>query len=409
MPPDPSARFLMRCFSKHYREAHLAPPDRFSRREYGFMFFDRGFVMRHLAFPTRAALKKYLVEQVPSHAYYSSAYYERPDAPTMAEKKWLGADLIFDLDADHVEGTKGLPYEQMLEHVKREVVVLIDEFLLGDLGFDAGHMKIVFSGGRGYHVHVRDPMVTKLSSHERREIVDYITGTALDMDWVFPVTPFEAARFKERVGVAYKRAMPRLEDGGWRRRIRKGIDGLLEELDALPEEEGRLRLKELFAGTVKEIGARTIEGVYDDLFAGAKGRRGVDRMRSEDTFEIFSEKRHADAFIDVVERKVRPRVKGETDEPVTSDIKRLIRLPGSLHGKTGFEVIPMSRERLDMFDPFLEAVPEAFGDAHVRVLCEKPASVRLKGELFSLDEGENEVPEYAAVHLVCRRLATVKA
>ena len=204
----------MRCFSKHYREAHLALPDRFSRREYGFMFFDRGFVMRHLAFPTRATLKKYLVEQVPSHAYYSSAYYERPDAPTMAEKKWLGADLIFDLDADHVEGTKGLPYEEMLEHVKREVVVLIDEFLLGDMGFDAGHMKIVFSGGRGYHVHVRDPMVTKLSSHERREIVDYITGTALDMDWVFPATPFEAARFKERVGVAYKRAMPRLEDAG---------------------------------------------------------------------------------------------------------------------------------------------------------------------------------------------------
>jgi len=408
MPPDPSARFLMRCFSKHYREAHLALPDRFSRREYGFMFFDRGFVMRHLAFPTRAALKKYLVEQVPSHAYYSSAYYERPDAPTMAEKKWLGADLIFDLDADHVEGTKGLPYEEMLEHVKREVVVLIDEFLLGDLGFDPGHMKIVFSGGRGYHVHIRDPMVTKLSSHERREIVDYITGTALDMDWVFPVTPFEATRFKERVGVAYKRAMPRLEDGGWRRRIRKGIDGLLAELDALPEEEGRLRLKELFAGTAKEIGARTIEGVYDDLFSGSKGRRGADRMRSEDTFEVFSEKRHADAFIDVVERKVRPRVKGETDEPVTSDIKRLIRLPSSLHGKTGFEVIPMSRERLDTFDPFLEAVPDAFGDAPVSVLCEKPVSVRLKGEQFSLDEGENEVPEYAAVHLVCRRLAAVK-
>lgn len=409
MPPDPSARLLMRCFSKHYREARLALPDRFSRREYGFMFFDRGFVMRHLAFPTRAALKKYLVEQVPSHAYYSSAYYERPDAPTMGEKKWLGADLIFDLDADHVEGTKGLPYEQMLEHVKREVIVLIDEFLLGDLGFDAGHMKIVFSGGRGYHVHIRDPMVTKLSSHERREIVDYITGTALDMDWVFPATPFEAARFKERVGVAYKRAMPRLEDGGWRRRIRRGIDGLLAELDALPEEEGRLRLKELFAGTAKEIGARTIEGVYDDLFSGSKGRRGADRMRSEDTFEVFSEKRHADAFIDVVERKVRPRVKGETDEPVTSDIKRLIRLPSSLHGKTGFEVIPMSRERLDTFDPFLEAVPEAFGDAPVSVLCEKPVSVRLKGEQFSLDEGENEVPEYAAVHLVCRRLAAVKA
>ena len=104
----------MSMFSKHYREAALAMPDRFAKREFGFMFFDRDFVMRHLGFPTRAALKKYLVEQVPSHAYYSCAYYEKPDAPTMAEKKWLGADLIFDLDADHVEGAKDLPYEKML-------------------------------------------------------------------------------------------------------------------------------------------------------------------------------------------------------------------------------------------------------------------------------------------------------
>jgi len=408
MPSDTSARFLMKCFSRHYRKAHLALPDRFSRREYGFMFFDRDFVMRHLAFPTQAALKKYLVEQAPSHAYYSSAYYEQPAAPTMAEKKWLGADLIFDLDADHVEGAKGLPYEQMLQRVKREVIVLIDEFLLGDLGFAADDMKIVFSGGRGYHVHVRDRAVTNLSSHERREIVDYITGTDLDMDWVFPATPFEAGRFKDKIGVAHKRTMPRLADGGWKRRIRKGTDDLLKELEALPAEDAMHRLKDLLSGSSRDIGPRTIEGVYDDLFAGEKGRRGVDRMRSENTFEVFSEKRHADAFMDVVERKVRLRVKGETDEPVTSDVKRLIRLPSSLHGKTGFEVVPMTRDRLDTFDPFLEAVPEAFGDERVNVICADAVSVRLRDEGFSLDEGENEVPEFVAVYLTCRKLAAVK-
>ncbi|MCA1813180.1 MAG: hypothetical protein LC624_04420 [Halobacteriales archaeon] len=32
---------------------------------------------------------------------------------------------------------------------------------------------------------------------------------------------------------------------------------------------------------------------------------------------------------------------GETDEPVTSDVKRLIRLPGSVHGKTGLRVVPV--------------------------------------------------------------------
>ena len=106
MPSDESVRFVMDRFSKYYRETPIFMPERFSKREFGFMFFDRQFVMRHLGFPTRAALKKYLVEHVPSHVYYSCAYYEKPNAPTMVEKKWQGADLIFDLDADHVEGAQ---------------------------------------------------------------------------------------------------------------------------------------------------------------------------------------------------------------------------------------------------------------------------------------------------------------
>ena len=382
-------------------------PDRFSKREFGFMFFDRDFVMRHLSFPSRAALKKYLVEQVPSHVYYSCAYYEKPDAPTMAEKKWLGADLIFDLDADHVEGAKNLPYDKMLEKVKVEVIRLIDEFLLGDLGFEEDDLRIVFSGGRGYHIHISNPRVLKLSSHERREIVDYVTGTGLDIDWVFPPTSFETGRFMDRIDTSQKRRMPSEADYGWRGRIRTGIQRLFSELDGLDRVTGLTRLRQLVSKADIEIGKKTLEGMYDDLFEGKKGSRGIDRMRSEDAFEVFSEKRHTDAFLAIVEVMVKGNMKGETDEPVTSDIKRLIRLPSSLHGKTGFEVVPMSRDRLTSFNPFDDAVSKAFGNKLEKVVCEKPMEVRLKGEIHSLDEGSNEVPEYVAVHLICRRLATI--
>ncbi len=407
MATDASVRFVMNMFSRHYRESGLVMPERFAKREFGFMFFDRDFVMRHLAFPTRAALKKYLVEQVPAHAYYSCAYYETPDAPTMAEKKWQGADLIFDLDADHVEGAKSLPYEKMLERVKVEVRRLIDEFLLGDLGFGEEELKIVFSGGRGYHIHVNSPRVLRLSSHERREIVDYVTGTGLDIDWIFPESTFETGRFMDKVEVAQKRGMPSLEDGGWRARIRRGIDSLLADLDGKDSEAGLAGLRQIVKDSGLDIGRKTVEGVYEDLFGGRPGQRGVDRMRSENAFEVFSEKRHVDAFLSIVDVLVKGRMKGETDEPVTSDIKRLIRLPSSLHGKTGFEVVPMSRETLDTFDPFMDAVPKAFGSADVAVTAEKPVSVKLRGEQFSLHEGENAVPEFAATYLVCRRLASI--
>ncbi len=410
MPVDATMRFVMNVFQRHYREVDLAMPERFAKREYGFMFFDRQFVMRHLGFPTRAALKNYLVEQVPAHAYHSCAYYEKPDAPTMVEKKWLGADLIFDLDADHVQGTEGLSYEQMLVRVKEEMRRLLDEFLLGDLGFDADELKIVFSGGRGYHVHIASPKVLRLSSHERREIVDYIVGTDLDMDWVFPETVFETgAKFKDVTRPGHRRAMPRLDEGGWRTRMRKGIDALLGELEALGEHEAKALLAKMAAEAQKDIGKKTVDGLYKDLFVGAQGRRGVDVIREKDAFEVFTEKRNADAFIALAATKVKGRMRGETDEPVTSDIKRLIRLPRSLHGKSGFEVIPMTRDEFDDFDPFDDAVSPAFGDDPVRLTLEKPAEVRLRGVRHSIDTGPAVVPEHVAVFLVCRKLARIES
>ncbi|MDH3364618.1 MAG: DNA primase catalytic subunit PriS [Thermoplasmata archaeon] len=407
MVSDESRKFVARQFARHYRDSPLAMPDRFAKREFGFMFFDRRFMMRHMAFPSRAALKRYLVENVPAHAYYSTAYYEKPDAPTMGEKKWLAADLLFDLDADHVRGAEDLPYEHMLERVKKEVVRLLDEFLLGDLGFDNTDLKVVFSGGRGYHVHVHDPKVLRLSSHERREIVDYVTGTDLDLDWVFPSTPFEQSRYRDRTGVTYRRAMPKIGDGGWRGRIRKGVEELLSELEDLPEEDAKKRIADGLSSSKRDIGAKTVGGLYADLFAKSRGISGAGRIRKEDTYEVFSEKRHSEAFLELVNLRVRGDVKGETDEPVTSDIRRLIRLPSSLHGKTAFEVIPMTRDDLDDFDPFVDAVPRAFEETDVGVSCEKAVSVELRGERFELDEGRNNVPAYVATHLICRNRASI--
>ncbi len=112
--------------------------------------------------------------------------------------------------------------------------------------------------------------------------------------------------------------------------------------------------------------------------------------------------------MEIVELKVKGRMKGETDEPVTSDIKRLIRLPSSLHGKTGFEVVPLERDELQDFDPFRDAVPKAFGKKEVRIVCDKPISLELRDESFSLDAGACNVPEFVAVHLLCRRLARIE-
>jgi len=58
-------------------------------------------MLRHKGFRNVDALRSFLKTVVPSDVYYSSAYYERPEED-MRGKGWLGADLIFDIDADHI-------------------------------------------------------------------------------------------------------------------------------------------------------------------------------------------------------------------------------------------------------------------------------------------------------------------
>ena len=415
--------FLQKRFSDYYNDVDLYLPDRFGKREWGFMFFGQGFMQRHLAFQSADKFRRYLVKRTPAHVYHSSAYYEMPDAGTMAEKTWLGADLIFDLDADHIKGAERMSYEETLHRVKEEFKRLIDDFLISDFGFRQEQLLIVFSGGRGYHIHIRDPRVLQFTSHERREIVDYITGRDLDMKSIFEEEPFDKKTFGRYTKVQTLVKMPETTAGGWKKKMREGMNALTQELERLGAEEGVKRLC-MFEG----IGKITAEGIYSDLFEGDTGSRGVDRMWNEENLEIFSQNKHRDTFLDIVKGEksikivrgkgneiipdagslsVKDKLEGETDEPVTSDIKRLIRLPSSLHGKTGFMVMSLSRDDLDDFEPLRDAVPEIFSDESVKIQVKTPISVKLRNETFDLKEGENEVPEFAAIFLLCRRNAVL--
>lgn len=406
---DKTLPFIMREFRKYYSVEKIEPPERLSRREFGFMFFDRSFVIRHIGFSTRQELKEYIVNNVPAHLYYSSAYYQNPNAQKMADKKWMGADLVFDLDADHVRGAEGLSYPEMLRKVKHEVVRLLDEFILGDFGFDSDDVKIVFSGGRGYHVHVTAPRVLKLGSHERREIVDYITGTDLDFDWVFPPEGFDARSFAERTHVIRKIRMPEIHSGGWKGKMSGGIRRFLTELEMMGEDEAVKRFGSLKTGNPpKSIGEKTVREMYRELFSRkGDGVRGADRMIRESNFEIFSRQTYLTAFLRLVENHVKIALVGETDEPVTSDVRRLIRMPSSLHGKTGLRVTSLTRDALNDFDPLEDAFPRTVSESPVRITLKEEFSMRLKGEEFKLGKGENEVPGFAALFLCCRKIADI--
>jgi DNA primase small subunit len=431
---QPTLRFLQKSFSDYYAKAKLELPDRFGRREWGFMFFGRDSMLRHMALRSADEMRRFLRNEAPAHSYHSTAYYEKPDAQTMKDKKWLGADLIFDLDADHIEGSAAMSYEEMLRVVKREIIRLAEEFVLGDLGFGADSVQLVFSGGRGYHIHVRHQSVLELSSRERREIVDYITGVGLDLEagTVSPamqegggptgilrvevVGSRGAGRFARPV---LARRLPAPDAPGWEGRVARATLALLAELEAAGEKAAVEKMTVLGEAGKRGLVPGVARKLYADLFAERPGAtRGVDRIRREGVVDVFSKDEYARWFFEMIketagvklekkrdEKITEVKATGETDEPVTSDIKRLIRLPTSLHGKTGFCVVPLSIDEVKAFDPLKDAV--VLPEAPVKVTVRKALQVRLKGQDFKLEPGPAEIPGYAAAFAMGRGAAVL--
>lgn len=394
---DSNSRFMLKAFKKYYRTDGPIMPDRFARREFGFMFFDKNFVQRHLSFSTPDELRRYMQGNIPAHSYYSTSYYRRPNAPVMDDKEWLGAELIFDLDADHLDGAKEMTYAQMVLQIREEMKHLVDSFLMDDLGFSEDQIHITFSGGRGYHAHVRTPDIMELGTHERRELVDYITCSGLNIDWVFPVNRVPTSRVATgsgmRTNVAKDRLIPPADSGGWRKRMRVGLMDVVN--DFCDTEDAKLLKREY--PSIKGSDSKSIYKARDELVRA----RGV--LFEKNNMAMLSTSTQ-NMLVKIMKEDVAYRLSGEVDEPVTADIKRLIRLPGSVHGKSGLRVTPITRQELTDFDPLQMAVPDAYSDDPVKVTMRRPADLDIKGERLSL-KGETEVPEFAAVFLIGRKMA----
>ncbi|HOT06055.1 MAG: DNA primase small subunit PriS [Methanosaeta sp. PtaB.Bin039] len=390
-----TAQYLRSRFREYYLMASMEAPPDLPAREWGFLFFDQPGMRRHRAFFSRMELVDFIRATVPAHVYHSAAYYIHPGAPTMKEKLWQGADLIFDLDADHLRRSPK-SYGEMLDLVKKETAKLL-EFLMDDFGLDQDQVSVVFSGGRGYHIHVRDPRVRPLPSEARREIVDYLTGRGLDLDRFISTVQVSGDAGRER---AESLRIPSARAAGWGGRINRAVQSFVRYLQALGEDEavktlagvkgvGRKTAKRFYREIAKEGTAEKISAGNLDFFRGSSGLWGLLLPY------LAEEGISMGPFID--------EMRGETDEPVTADIRRLIRFPESLHGGTGLRVTALPADALQSFQPLRDAV--VFDRRPVQVLVEKPTVLEMKGERFDLETGPARLPGYAAIFVMARGAA----
>ncbi len=354
-------RLILKKFSDYYRTAKITVPA-IAQREFGVGGFAKKIESRHIAFQNDEMLRNYLVQDTPLYISHSIAYYEFPSATPMEKKNWGGADLIFDLDVH--AGIFLTPEE--IEKVKGDAIALKEDFLVSDFGISPKQIRTVFSGNRGFHLHVPDQDYRGLGGDARREISDYVSATGLDYRTFFT---------KEEVGRgAFMISGPRETDWGYRGRFYRRVERMLR---SEPQKIHR-RLKK--------------EGEMANFLSGM--REGIwSRTSIKDIIERLG-----------VVWEGMPIGSIDVDTGVTIDTKRLIRVPGTLHGSSG--LCAMEVKDVEKFEPYRDAA--VLGKEPMRIRALQPvAEQEFLGETMEkISKGaEAEAPASYALCLALKGAA----
>jgi DNA primase small subunit len=263
-----------------------------------------------------------------------------------------------------------------VESAKRETVKLLD-MLIDDLGLSEKDIQVFFSGHRGYHIHVEGSLIRELDSVARKEIVDYVIGLGLDTGFLDVLQKgIEDSNNSRDLG---------LSSYGWKGRVARGVKRIIT--NAQLEDYETFGIGANAAQILLEKKDKIIKSWETSGFSSHIKGLGPQTL-----------KRLFEASIPLQSSKI--------DTVVTTDTHRLIRLAGSLHGKTGLRKAEVAISNIDSFDPFKSAV--AFEKGETTVLVESAPEFRIgEGTFGPFYDQKVTLPTAAALFLVCKKRAKV--
>jgi DNA primase small subunit len=354
------------------------------------------------------------VKTVPHSIYHSAAFYGVPVARSMAEKEWQGAELVFDIDADHLDSPCASKHDawqcsnrecgitgkgphpencpdcngssfrslkwicdECLRIAKENTIKLYDKFLIGHFGLDPEKIQLNYSGHRGYHIRVKDPLVYGLDSNGRMELAHYITGFGLN---------------STITADGYLRIKPTGELKNWQLPsiARKLADAMVDFIDRIESYGG----SETWVKSLKAYKEEAIEGLEKNPpILSAKVKKVGPKYWQD------------------IANKAALLYSAEIDQPVTTDVHRVIRLIGSLNGKTGFAVSELTRNELTDHDPLSDSL--VFTEGELKIIVPERAisvpEIRIGDDVYGPYNGTKEsLPTAAAVFLLCKGLAFIE-
>ena len=293
-------------------------------REFGFDHDGSGPRDRYNPFKDISDLAKFMRRRSPYAAYSSISYYKDPANRKGYEK----AELVFDIDAKDLPIKNCCPKGSVCEiclETSKEIVSSIKDILKNELGLN----KIYFMySGRGYHIRILDETVMEFTDAERAYILDYVSGSTIPKK-SGEKDPWLLSKGHTRI---------------FKKRVKWMINNMsLKDFMAI-EGIGRITATELFEAKDKILDE--IDGRGSDL----KPEHPFQRLE-----EILKGNKYA-RFLDYIARLNASIL----DAKVTVDVKRILRLPSSLHSKASMKC--MKIDDLERFDPLREAVPKFVGE-----------------------------------------------
>jgi DNA primase small subunit len=353
--------FLRHAYRQYYfsRADSVEFPKDIQSREFGYIPFG-GSMVRHLSFASAGEAIAELLKQAPSSVYCSNARYDSPSLP-MEEKGWKGAELIFDIDSTDI------PTSCKKSH---DVWMCENCHNLGRLPKPPQCPKC---SGKTSELKGTCGICLGASREHAERVIDFLAND-------FGVSPddvkvyfsgnrgFHLHVFDERFNLLDQQARGEITDY---------IRG-----DSLPHFQTLASILRHGQQRNEQNEAAWMKRISGYVEAHKKGYTGT--MQKLVTEAVTFQK----ALV---------------DSSVTTDIHRVFRLAGTLHGNTG-----MCKKRVASLDSFDPASAVALGTEPVRVDVVAFPRYYVGGESFGPFKSTTAtLPTHAAVPILARSLGEV--
>ena len=357
---DRTREFLRQAYRQYYygRSESVEFPADTPSREFGYIPFG-GSMVRHLSFASPGEAAAEVLRQSPSSVYCSNARYSSPALP-MEEKGWQGAELIFDIDATDI------PTPCKKGHDVWYCAAC------GASGRPPRPPKCPKCGGASAELKGTCPVCLDASKEHARRLAGL-----LEED--FGVSPGDIRTYFSG-------------NRGYHLHV---YDGRFDQLGQLGRAEvadyvraGSLPAPQTIASTLRRRPGREDRGGW---------------MRRIEGYVDARKDVHQGTLQKLVSEAVSSQ-RALIDASVTTDVHRVFRLAGTLHGNTG--MCKARVKSLDSFDPYVD--PVVLSRDPVKVDVKFYPAFSMAGEAFGPFRSQQAaLPTFAAVPILARGLGEV--